>query len=73
MDNYSLILNSPAAMASVLSVLAHNAVNVTEMTDRDKIDAARSYSAPCRHDFDKPYGPGTRKCKSCGGLQFNGR
>jgi len=68
----TLIKESPRAMASVVSVLEHAGIDHHTMTTDEMIDKSRGLSAPCAHNFDRPYrGRGTRECTKCGGLQDN--
>ena len=68
----SLIINSKAAMESVRSVLNHANIDFSSMNDDDMVNRSRSISAPCKHEYDRPYkGHGIRKCIKCGGLQSN--
>ena len=67
-----LIKNSPYALKSVQAVLDHAGIDASNMSIDEMIDKSRSITAPCRHNFDRPYsGYGTRICKNCGALQDN--
>jgi len=72
--NNQMIKESRRAMDSVSAVLAfHYGDDLTdELTTDERIDLARTYSAPCAHAWHKPESyKGTRRCTKCGGLQAN--
>ena len=67
-----MIKESRLAMDSVSAVLAFNNIDADYLTIDQQIDTARSYSAPCAHNWHKPESyEGTRRCTKCGGLQNN--
>ena len=72
MDFNYRIRTDAGAMRCCRSVLAHAGIDFSDMTPDAMIDASRKISAPCNHQWDRPYrGHGERKCTRCGGLQSN--
>lgn len=66
------IRENAKAMESVAAVLAYAGIDTEGMDSDQMIDTSRKISAPCHHDYDRPYrGHETRVCKKCGGLQDN--